>query len=229
MTAPQQPWLRQRCDERIGVFSVRHDLVLTMGWTVVFGSSGTGKSTWLRMLAGLVPQRTGSLLLNGINIRHIPTHLRRIGLVEQSPALFPHLNVQRNVSFGCKAEGRDVDELLEAFQLTPLRHADVRSLSGGERQRVAIARALASSPQVLLLDEVFTGMDAALRENLIQVLREYSQRKRLPIVSVTHDVAEVFATAEEVLRMQDGNIVAQGSPAQVLQEERANLSRKLAT
>lgn len=224
------PWLRQQCDERVGAFTVAHDLALSSGWTVLFGPSGTGKSTWLRMLAGLVPQRTGSLLLHGAEIRHLPAHRRRVALVEQSPALFPHRNVEQNVGFSARLNQKSretVDALLADFHLLPLRHADVRTLSGGERQRVAIARALCSSPRLLLLDEVFTGMDTPLQTELLAVLRRHTQRTGLPVISVTHNIAEAFATADEVLRMHSGQIVAQGAPSQVLREEREDLLQRL--
>lgn len=221
------PWLEHACDERFGAFRLQCDVKLRHPWTVLFGPSGTGKSTWLRILAGLFPQRTGFLRLQGTDLREVPVHQRRIALVEQSPALFPHHNVAENVRFARAADAARCDALMQAFHLKHLRSASIRALSGGERQRVAIARALASCPKLLLLDEVFTGMDAALQADLITVLREYSRRESLHIISVTHDIAEVFVTADEVLRMNEGRIVAQGGPADILREERAALLQTL--
>ncbi|MFN2975377.1 ABC transporter ATP-binding protein [Terriglobus aquaticus] len=202
----------------------------------MFGPSGSGKSTLLRLIAGLLPQHSGVCQLHGRELRGMPPHRRRVVLVEQSPALFPNLNVEENITFARRSvfgrrdveERRATDALLEDFQLGPLRGAAVHTLSGGERQRVAIARALYAEPKALLLDEVFTGMDAALRESLIAVLRRYQQRTGVPILSVTHDVGEAFATATELLRMRDGAVVAQGPPEQVLQAERSELLRSLA-
>jgi ABC-type Fe3+/spermidine/putrescine transport system ATPase subunit len=231
------PWLRLACDERLGGQRAAHDLKLTQPWTCLFGPSGSGKSTLLRLVAGLLPQHSGVCQLRGRELRGTPPHRRRIVLVEQSPALFPNLNVEENVVFARRfAFGKErsvekrqaADALLEEFQLGPLRGAAVHTISGGERQRVALARALYAEPEALLLDEVFTGLDAALRKSLITVLREYQQRTGVPILSVTHDVGEAFATATEVLRMRNGAIVAQGPPDEVLQVERLDLLRSLA-
>ena len=225
-----EPWLRQTCAERVGAFVFDHEVLLSAPWTAIFGPSGTGKSTWLRMLAGLLPQRTGSLTLLGRELRTVPTHKRRIALVEQSPALFPHRTVEDNVAFGCTSDPGHAEFLagvLDSFHLTALKRANIRALSGGERQRVAIARALCSRPRALLLDEVFTGMDAALRDELVSTLQGWQQRLNLPILSITHDVGEVFATADEVLRMRNGNFVAQSSPAEVLVQDREDLLKRL--
>ena len=225
-----QPWLRQQCSEQVGAFRIQHSLELGTPWTVLFGPSGTGKSTWLRMLAGLLPQRSGFLQIAGEDVRSLPAYRRGVALVEQSPALFPNRDVLGNVAFACRtdpAKHVELDEMLRDFRLEGLRHAAVNTLSGGERQRVAIARALCSRPRALLLDEVFTGMDTALRTELIGTLQRYSGRMSLPILSVTHDVSEAFETAGEVLRMHDGHIVAQGPPAEVLRAEREDLLRRL--
>ena len=116
-----------------------------------------------------------------------------------------------------------VPGLIEDFGLARLRSAMPQQLSGGERQRVAIARALGSVPRVLLLDEVFTGMDAPLRTGITEALHRHRARVSMPIVSVTHDVGEAFATAQEVLLMDTGRIIAQGPPAQVLEKARTDL------
>ena len=226
-TAGATAWLRFTCDERIGGHTAAHDLALAHSWTCVFGPSGSGKTTLLRLLAGLTPQHTGTCQLRGRDVRALPPHRRRVAFVEQSPALFPHLNVERNVAFSNHGASRAVETMLEDFHLVSLRRASVHTLSGGERQRVAIARALCSQPDALLLDEVFTGMDAALRSDLVGVLQRYQQRTAMPILSVTHDLGEAFATAGEVLRMHNGKVTAQGAPAEILAGERAALLRQL--
>ena len=226
----QPPWLRLTCNERIGSHTVRHNIALSQPWTCIFGPSGSGKSTLLRLVAGLTPQRTGTCAVHGRELRSLPAHRRHGALVEQSPALFPHRNVERNVAFACPAapDQHEVREaLLTDFQLIPLRRKSIHTLSGGERQRVAIARALCSQPRALLLDEVFTGMDAALRTELIAVLQRYRERLGMPILSVTHDIGEALATSNEVLRIHDGEIIAQGTPAQVLSVERKDLLTRL--
>lgn len=236
-TAAAEPWLRFCCHERIGGLAVDHDFSLAQPWTCIFGPSGSGKSTLLRLIAGLTPQHHGECLIFGRDLSKAPAHLRRVALVEQAPALFPHRNVEANVAFSRRSSPLDgntgsasslLDHLLDDFQLRSLRKSRTQTLSGGERQRVAIARALYSSPQVLLLDEVFTGMDAGLREDLITALQRHQQRTRMPILSVTHDVAEAFATAGEVLRIHNGRVVSQGPPPVVLAAERSRLMESLA-
>lgn len=219
-------------------------------WTVLFGPSGAGKTTILRAIAGLLEHSQRVHIASPETVltdtaRHIdlPAHLRRIGLVTQQSSLFPHLNVLDNVRYGIPKGRRrpsradniqristscDIHKaLLDVFKLAHLVQRMPSELSGGERQRVAIARALAAEPRLLLLDEPFTGLDLALKDSLLGDLHAWLNRTQTPVLSVTHDVAEVFLIGAEVITLRDGKIVAQGNAAEVLAEQRAELLRQL--
>ncbi len=211
-------------------------------WISLFGPSGSGKTTILRSIAGLLqqPQHArislgGQVLTDSSKRIHIPAHLRRVGLVAQQSHLFPHLTVLENAAYGerqrqpsgspCSAPFafHDALSLLALFHAEHLRGRVPAQLSGGERQRVALARALAARPLFLLLDEPFTGLDAALKQSLIDGLKQWLAHSDASILSVTHDVSEAFQTATEVIVLEDGKVKAQGPPSLVLAKERARL------
>ena len=217
-------------------------------WTAIFGPSASGKTTILRAIAGLLHKPTqarielGGDVLTDTSARiHVPAHLRRIGLVGQQTDLFPHLSVIDNIRYGqrsrrCSRKRNtkavatpppDAASLLASFRAGHLSDRMPAQLSGGERQRVALARALAAEPHLLLLDEAFTGLDAALKQSLIDGLQEWLARTHGSILSVTHDVGEAFATAAEVITLEVGKVKAQGPPAIVLAAERAQLLAQL--
>ncbi len=217
--------LHVRCDAPIGSLRLCVNEHIDAPWTVVFGPSGSGKSSLLRLLAGLWQPSAATVVLNRQDLTRIPAHRRRVALVAQSPALFPHLTVRENIAFGARIP---VDPLLDTFTLTTLAQTGTRTLSGGEAQRVSIARALATQPHLLLLDESFTGMHRTLRRQLTSLLQQVQQQRAdagapMPIVSVTHDVAEAFACGNQVLRIEAGHIVQRGTPATVLADERQDL------
>lgn len=225
-----KPFLSVQSRQQVGPLHLHFDISLQARWTVLFGPSGSGKSTFLQMLAGLPPFASESVIYMGRNLASLPAHRRSIGLVQQQPALFPHKTVRQNVAFGCNSHPGCIDwiaEILTAFALNDLAHLYPATLSGGEHQRVAIARALCATPRLLLLDEVFTGMHVDQKQQLIATLRDYSHRLTMPILSVTHDVTEAFTCAEAVLRMEDGRIVGQGPPEQVLAAERSQILQQL--
>ena len=185
----------------------------------VLGPSGGGKSTLLRVIAGLESPRSGSVVLDGRDLADVPAHERGIGLMFQDYALFPHRNVGDNVGFGLRMRGvpvarRDVRvrELLELVGLPGAERRSVAQLSGGEQQRVALARALAPEPQVLLLDEPMGSLDRSLRERLPGELREIFARLGLTAIYVTHDQDEALTVADQVALLHAGAIVAEGSP-----------------
>ncbi len=220
-----QPFLHVRCDAPVGTLRLCIDERIHADWTVLFGPSGSGKSSLLRLLAGLWRPRDASVLLHGQDLTLLPPHRRSIAFVAQTPSLFPHLTVRGNVAFGARTP---IDPLLETFGLASLAYAGIRTLSGGEAQRVSIARAIATEPHLLLLDESFTGMHRNLRRQLTVILRQIQQQRAsagspLPILSVTHDVAETFACADDVLRIEDGHVLARGNATAVLAQERADL------
>ena len=194
-----------------------------MGETVcLLGKSGSGKSTLLRIIGGLEEPEAGQILWNGIDLTSTPAHLRDFGLVFQDYALFPHLNVYDNIAFGLKMRRMAQDEIsrrvansLEIVNLSGFETRNVTDLSGGEQQRVALARALAPRPRLLMFDEPLGALDRALREDLLNELRSILRETDIPAIYVTHDQEEAFAIADRVLILHDGNILREGTPADI--------------
>lgn len=192
----------------------------------LYGPSGAGKTSVLRMLAGLTAPDHGRIVFDdevwfdsllGINL---PTHARSIGMVFQNYALFPHLNVQDNVAFAVdKSANAWVEQLLEMSDLQNLRFQSIQQLSGGQKQRVALARALARKPKLLLLDEPLSALDQHVRmqmqDHLLMMHREFG----LTMILVSHEVAEVFKLAQKVVQLDAGSIVRCGSPQQVFLQQ----------
>lgn len=188
----------------------------------LLGPSGCGKTTLLRVIAGLEQPSAGHVVFDGEDIVGIPAHRRGFGLMFQDHALFPHMNVERNVDFGLRRLGWDgeqrerrVAELLETVGLGGFGRRALDGLSGGERQRVALARALAPEPRLLMLDEPLGSLDRGLREHLVVELREILRRLAIPAIYVTHDQFEAFAVADELAIMREGRVVRVGDPGEV--------------
>lgn len=206
--------VRQAYGEQV----VIHDLSLVLqkgNIGCLLGPSGCGKTTALRCIAGFEPVSAGEILLNGVCVSSadffVPPEQRRIGMVFQDYALFPHLDVATNIGFGLhrlsRAEReRRVDELLQVVQLTSVSKKYPHELSGGQQQRVALARALAPKPELLLLDEPFSNLDVSLRERLSMEVREILKDQGITAILVTHDQAEAFAIADEIGVMHQGEI-----------------------
>jgi len=210
-----------------GDFTV--DLVLRcpVGITCVMGPSGSGKSTILGILSGLTLPTSGRVALGdtvwldrakGINV---PVHQRRLSYVFQSLALFPHMTALHNVEYGMqqvpKAEREDkAKALLDRVGVGHLANRRPRTFSGGEAQRVALARALARQPELILLDEPFSALDRDLRAQLITLVRELVPELGVPLIHVTHSVAEARQLADQIVRIDRGRVVATGKPAEVL-------------
>lgn len=178
----------------------------------LLGPSGCGKSTLLRVIAGLERSDSGHLLIKNKDITHATPQARGFGMVFQDYALFPHLNVEKNISFGLAGESRAekrtrVSELLELVELAGYNERKIHELSGGEQQRVALARALAPRPPVLLLDEPLSNLDMTLRETLKQELRFILSKLSIRAIYVTHDQSEAFALANRIAIMRDGKIM----------------------
>ena len=201
------------------------ELALDVSRTVALvGPSGAGKSSVLRVVAGLAEPRRGRVSLDGerwldtARGLSLPPERRRVGLVFQDYALFPHLSVRGNVAFG--ANGRPVDELLERFRIGHLATAHPRQLSGGERQRVALARALARDPAVLLLDEPLAALDAHTKAEVRHELAELLRALALPVLLVTHDYEDAAALADEVGVLVEGRLRQLGPPAELVARPR---------
>jgi spermidine/putrescine transport system ATP-binding protein len=186
------------------------------------GPSGCGKTTLLRLIAGLEQPDRGSIKLQGEELIGIAPANRRMGLVFQDYALFPHLSVAANIAFGLKTQHRPraerderVAELLALFELTELAGRDIQQLSGGEKQRVAIARALAPQPEVLLLDEPFSALDYELRRRLHVDLKKYQRLLGITTIFVTHQQEEALAISDRIGVMRHGQLLQIGPPAAV--------------
>ena len=196
-------------------------------FVALFGPSGAGKTSILRMLAGLNRPDSGRIVVDGVvwldTVRGIdlPPQRRSIGFVFQDYALFPNLSVRANVGY---AAARDdwawIDELLDMMQLRELQDRLPGNMSGGQKQRVALARAVARRPALLLLDEPLSALDNALRAQLQDDLARLHQRLGLTTVMVSHDLGEVFRLADTVWRLQSGRVVDAGSPASVFLQQR---------
>jgi ABC-type Fe3+/spermidine/putrescine transport system ATPase subunit len=178
----------------------------------IVGRSGAGKSSLLRLIAGLEKLDQGNVLLKGRNLSDLPPSTRAIGFLFQDHALFPSMTVGENVAFGLKMRGHAREERREsAFKWLDrvglIKRADdsVDQLSGGERQRVALARALAIQPDLLILDEPFTGLDPALKKDLISQLLELHRERPIPFLMVTHDESDVALAATGELRVSENN------------------------
>ena len=197
------------------------------GFTVLFGHSGAGKTSVLDCIAGIKTPDQGKLSLNGTTLfdSHTGTnrspHSRRIAYVFQELALFPHMTVAQNVSFGlarisdAKAKAR-CHHMLSRFGITHLSARKPKDLSGGERQRVALARSLVTDPQTLLLDEPLAALDRPTRMRIVDDLRAWNDEHNVPILYVTHSVREALALGERILMMDEGKIVAEGRPSDLL-------------
>ncbi|HEY2344388.1 MAG TPA: sulfate/molybdate ABC transporter ATP-binding protein [Xanthomonadaceae bacterium] len=195
----------------------------------LLGPSGSGKTTLLRALAGLEEPDGGRILFGECDATRLSLRERRVGLVFQHYALFPHLSVFENIAFGLRSRRRRdrpsaaeltrrVDELLERMQIGALRERLPDQISGGQRQRVALARAMAIEPSVLLLDEPFGALDAKVRIELRRWLRHIHDETGYTTVFVTHDQEEALELADRVVVMRDGRIQQDGTPEQVYAE-----------
>ena len=191
------------------------------------GPSGCGKTTLLRLIAGLDRPNGGSVVLDDVNITDRPAPERDVGMVFQSLALFPHLDVRRNIGYGLRIRStprhevtQRVEELLELVQLPGLGDRKVTKLSGGQRQRVAIARALARHPALFLLDEPMSALDANLRESLQVELRLLQQRLGITTIMVTHDQREAMTMSDVIVVLNEGRVEQVGPPLEVYRRPR---------
>ena len=183
----------------------------------IIGPSGCGKSTSLSLIAGLLPLQEGSLFLNGNDLTQIPVHKRQVAMVFQDYALFPHMTVAQNIAYPLKIrktkKAKQIERIHHLLSLVSLQGYEKRKsqeLSGGERQRIALARALASQPQLLLLDEPLSALDAKLRKHLREEIRRIHDETGITTVYVTHDQEEALAIADRIIVMHEGKVMQQG-------------------
>ena len=228
-TPDEQP-LSVQIRRKLAGFHLDIDFEVSGGLTVLFGPSGSGKSLTLQSLAGLFPLDDARITLGDTVWQDsksgvfVPPQQRRVGYVPQNYALFPHLTVAQNIAFGLKGEKkqamRRVDELVNLMQLDGLEQHRPSQLSGGQQQRVALARAMAVNPCLLLLDEPFSALDAAVREALREELRAFYERVKIPTILVTHDMQEVQQLADTVVVLQQGNVLQVGTQREVFRSPR---------
>lgn len=201
------------------------DLTIAPGEFIsLLGPSGCGKTTALRIAAGFERADAGTVSLGGQDLSPIPAHKRNMGMVFQSYSLFPNLDVRKNVAFGLKTRrlessviARRVDEMLEIVQLSGLGDRFPHQLSGGQQQRVALARALAVRPEVLLLDEPLSALDARVRSTLRDEIKRIQRDTGVTTLFVTHDQDEALAMSDRVGVMSEGRLEQVGSPHEVYQ------------
>lgn len=191
-------------------------------FVALLGPSGCGKSTTLRVFAGFERIDSGEIRLNGKAVskeNYTPPEKREIGMVFQDLALFPHLSVAENIGFALKGNKKvrqeRVNEMLELVGLAGLGNQMPHMLSGGQQQRVAVARALASRPNLILMDEPFSSLDAQLRVQLRWDIREILKREGVSVLLVTHDQNEAFSFADRIVMMNQGEIIQSGSPQEI--------------
>src|SRR5215471_6193250 len=202
------------------------DLVINEGeFLVLLGPSGCGKTTLLRMIAGLETQTSGDILIGGRVVNELPPRARKIAMVFQSYALYPHLSVASNIAFPLKAQGAprdsiagEVERAAKMFGIERLLQRKPRQLSGGERQRVALARAMVRHPDVFLLDEPLSNLDAKLRNLARDELKQFQRRLGTTTIYVTHDQVEAMGLGDRIAVMSGGQVRQIGKPQEVYDE-----------
>ncbi len=209
-------------DKSFGTTPVLSELNLTVNkgeLMVLLGPSGCGKTTTLHIIAGLEFPDRGTISFNDIEVTYLPPENRQIGYVFQSIALFPHLSVEKNISFGLETKKQSqnqikakTQQLIELVGLEGLGKRHPRELSGGQQQRVAIARALAPSPQLLLFDEPLANLDAQLKQTLKLEIQRIQKETQVTTLYVAHDQVEAFSIADRIAVMNKGRIEQVDSP-----------------
>ncbi|GJD56537.1 molybdenum ABC transporter ATP-binding protein [Methylobacterium dankookense] len=208
-------------EHRQGAFRLEAAFAAEGGVTALFGRSGSGKTTLVNVIGGLVRPDRGRVVLDGEALvdtgarRFVPPHRRRIGYVFQESRLFPHLNVRGNLLFGRRlakvSDGIGFDEVIDLLGIGHLLGRRPNGLSGGERQRVAIGRALLARPRLLLMDEPLAALDEARKAEILPFLERLRDRGGVPIVYVSHALAEVTRLADRMVVLEEGRVVAAGT------------------
>jgi spermidine/putrescine transport system ATP-binding protein len=214
--------------KRFATMTAVDDLNLTIpagSFFALLGPSGCGKTTTLRMVAGLEDPTGGSIVVGERDITHLRPYQRPVNTVFQSYALFPHLDIWENVAFGLRRRGlkditKQVDDMLDLVELTPMARRKPGQLSGGQQQRVAVARALINQPDVLLLDEPLGALDLKLRRQMQIELKRIQTEVGITFVHVTHDQEEAMTMADTIAVMNHGRIEQMGSPVEIYETPR---------
>ncbi len=223
--------------KRLDRFSLEIALDIDVpGITAVFGPSGAGKSTFAKILAGLCAPDGGQIFFNervffdgaaGVNL---PPERRGVGFLFQEHRLFPHMNVFKNLSFGCFAGGRtpccDIAEIASIFGIDHLLRRSPSSLSGGESQRAALARAILAAENFIIMDEPLSSLDDARREDLMAYIERIPPLFGIPIIYITHSREEVTWLAQRVILIEEGRVMGCGSPSNLLKKGRRTVSRQ---
>ncbi|HEY1743289.1 MAG TPA: ATP-binding cassette domain-containing protein [Granulicella sp.] len=234
-TSLKTPHHRLAVHRQLGPLRLDVDLTLSAPWTLIFGPSGSGKSSLLRAACGLLDHNgvefarhdtTGQWL----SLSTAATHRRSLSYAPQNSTLFPHLTISENVLFPSQSARSDsnheplVEEVLELFEVRTYADRLPRELSGGERQRVNLARAFAvPDAKLMLLDEPFSGVDRAMRDALLPRMQEWLIQHGIPVLSVSHDVDEALLLGAEVVVLNLGSVVRQGPAQKILNEERTRI------
>lgn len=223
----------------VGTFLLDVEFVAEPGITILFGHSGSGKTTILQCIAGLLKPDEGrivagdEIVFDSESRVDVAVSKRSTGYVFQNLALFPHLTVEQNIHYGLDGFSREEKDrrtqaVLDSFHIPHLLHRRPDEISGGEHQRVALARALVMDPRVLLLDEPLSALDGVTKSKIMDDLRAWNEARNIPIIYVTHGRREVFSLGERVVALERGKIIAQGTPQDVLTAPRHEMLAQLA-
>ena len=218
--------LRVDVEKRLGEFSLSATFETEGGVTALFGTSGAGKTSLVNMIAGLVTPDRGHIIVDGMTMFdskariNVPPYKRGIGYVFQEGRLFPHMNVRANLDYGRRMTGQKRDEavftrVIELLGIGALLDRRPGALSGGERQRVAIGRALLMQPRLLLLDEPLASLDSARKAEIFPYLQLLRDEARVPMIYVSHSLAEIRRIANTVVHLDGGRVVSVGDPQSI--------------
>ena len=223
----------------VGTFLLDVEFTAEPGITILFGASGSGKTTILQCIAGLLKPDEGRIVagdevvFDSESRVDVAVSKRNTGYVFQNLALFPHFTVEQNIHYGLDGFSREERErrtqaVLESFHIPHLLHRKPDEISGGEHQRVALARSLVTDPRVLLLDEPLSALDEVIKSKIMDDLRAWNEARNIPIIYVTHGRREVFSLGERVVALERGKVIAEGTPQDVLAAPRHEMLAQLA-
>lgn len=227
----------QHISKDFGEGDVLRDISLDVArgeFVTLLGASGCGKTTTLRIISGLETPDEGTVLLDGRDVTALPPERRPVNTVFQSYALFPHMNVEKNVAYGLRVRRMDkasiekrVHEMLELVQMADFAKRMPSQLSGGQRQRIAIARAMALDPDVIVCDEAVSALDVLVQDQVLRLLNDLQAEKGLSYLFITHDLAVVRQIADEVVVMQHGKLVEHATTDEVFDHPQKQYTRDL--